>query len=344
MVRFQIELKNWYQQNKRDLPWRHTKNPYKVWLSEVILQQTRVAQGLSYYQRFVSSFPTVTDLAMASEQEVLNLWKGLGYYSRARNLLRTAKQVEHEHNGVFPNKYDDLIKLTGIGPYTAAAISSFCFDEQQAVLDGNVFRVLSRVNDLSTPINTSKGMKEFSLLAKTYLNLKDPATHNQAIMEFGALHCTPKKPKCSTCPFTIECLALKNGNIEERPQKLKKLKKKSRYLLYKVYTDSKAKKVFMKQRTEKDIWLNLYDFELQEFLTEGEFNAVVNQKKELNFKQKTHKLTHQTLYVGFVQEEVGPTTKINTALKPYSKKELENLPVAALHQKYIEESLGFLAS
>ena len=342
MVRFQRLLQNWYSENKRDLPWRRTKNPYKVWLSEIILQQTRVAQGLAYYNKFVYTYPTVSDLAQASEQEVLNLWKGLGYYSRARNLHKTAKEVFNEHGGVFPETYLGLIKLSGVGPYTAAAISSFCFDEAQAVLDGNVFRVLSRIHDHQTPINTTLGMKEFSVLAKAHLNLQDPASYNQAIMEFGALHCKPKNPRCETCPFTLECSALINGTIDLRPQKIKKLKIKKRFFLYIVYTDRASKMVYLKKRTAKDIWHHLFDFYLEEYSSKEELEKAITEDLEIEPVQKTHKLTHQTLHVTFIQKEIKKPLPTDETLKPYSLKSLKNLPVPTLHQKYIEEELGFL--
>ena len=342
MVRFQRLLQNWYSENKRDLPWRRTKNPYKVWLSEIILQQTRVAQGLAYYNKFVYTYPTVSDLAQASEQEVLNLWKGLGYYSRARNLHKTAKEVFNEHSGVFPETYLGLIKLSGVGPYTAAAISSFCFDEAQAVLDGNVFRVLSRIHDHQTPINTTLGMKEFSVLAKEHLNLQDPASYNQAIMEFGALHCKPKNPRCETCPFTLECSALINGTIDLRPQKIKKLKIKKRFFLYIVYTDRTSKMVYLKKRTAKDIWHHLFDFYLEEYSSKEELEKSITEDSEIEPVQKTHKLTHQTLHVTFIQKEIKKPLPTDETLKPYSLKRLKSLPIPTLHQKYIEEELGFL--
>tara|TARA_B110000046_G_scaffold158766_1_gene170930 strand:+ start:685 stop:1716 length:1032 start_codon:yes stop_codon:yes gene_type:complete len=342
MVRFQTKLQSWYRDNKRDLPWRRTKNPYKIWLSEVILQQTRVVQGTAYYEKFVFTYPTVSDLANASEQEVLNLWKGLGYYSRARNLHKTAKEVVHEYGGTFPKTYAELIKLSGVGPYTAAAISSFCFDEAQAVLDGNVFRVLSRIHDHATPINSTLGMKEFSALAKQHLNTQEPAEYNQAIMEFGALHCTPKKPKCESCPFGLECSAFTNETIEIRPQKIKKIKNKNRFFLYTVYTDRAAKRVYLKKRTGKDIWHNLFDFHLEEFPSKEALEKMIEGELEREPVHKKHKLTHQTLFVTFLQKEMNKNKAIPEAILSYSLEDLKNLPVPALHQKYIEDELAFL--
>lgn len=339
MVHFQRELINWYQQNKRDLPWRNTTDPYKVWLSEIILQQTRVDQGRPYFERFVKTYPTVTDLAGATEEEVLNLWKGLGYYSRARNLHKTANQVKNQFKGVFPDSYKDLITLTGIGPYTAAAIASFCFNEPRAVLDGNVFRVLSRLHNIATPINTTAGFKEFSKLANSFLNKEDPATHNQAIMEFGALQCTPKKPNCELCCFNVECLSLKNDVVSVRPQKLKKLKKRTRFFFYTVLCDYDAKTVFLKKRTKKDIWQNFYDFHLMELNEAESFETIKNKHKTID---KVHQLTHQTLLVSFVELDVLNSKHDLSEFNPYTYRQLENLPLSSLHQKFIEEELLFL--
>lgn len=339
MVHFQAELIKWYDMHKRDLPWRHTKDPYKIWLSEVILQQTRVAQGLSYYKKFIRTHPNVTSLARASEEDVLSLWKGLGYYSRARNLHKTARQVHSEFKGKFPNSYEGLIKLSGVGPYTAAAISSFCYDEPKAVLDGNVFRVLSRYYDIDTPINTPKGQKEFGELAGAVLNIKDPAKHNQAMMEFGALQCLPKNPQCPNCPIIFECLSHNKGLVGERPQKLKKTKKKHRYLLYTVFFDSINKKVFLKKRIEKDIWFNLYDFHLTEYSSPEEFEEMIKTK---NTFRKKHLLTHQTLHVAFLLEDATNNKEELKSMKPYSMPEAKELPMPVLHEKYILEHLGFL--
>lgn len=339
MVHFQVELIKWYDEHKRDLPWRHTKDPYKIWLSEIILQQTRVAQGLSYYQKFISSHPNVTSLANASEEEVLRLWKGLGYYSRARNLHKTARQVQIEFKGTFPRSYDGLIKLSGVGPYTAAAISSFCYDEPKAVLDGNVFRVLSRLYDVATPINTPRGQKEFGELASAVLNLNEPAKHNQAMMEFGALQCLPKKPQCPSCPVVFDCVSHNKGLVSERPQKIKKIKKKNRYLLYTVFFDRKNKMVYLKKRIEKDIWFNLYDFHLAEYASAEEFEEKLSAK---NVFRKKHLLTHQTLHVAFSLEEAPKNKKDLTNLKPYSMPEAKDLPMPILHEKYLLEHCGFL--
>ena len=210
----------WYSGNNRKLPWRETQNPYFIWLSEIILQQTQVKQGLPYYEAFVKNFPTIYDLAAAEEQTVLKLWQGLGYYSRARNLHFTAQYIVNECNGVFPNTYKTLLKLKGVGDYTASAIASICFGEATAVVDGNVYRVLARYFGIDTPINTTDGIKQFKALAQELIDKKDPATFNQAIMEFGAMQCRPKTPDCLFCPLSTSCIAYNKGRVGELPVKL----------------------------------------------------------------------------------------------------------------------------
>ena len=229
---FSNKLISWYLQNKRDLPWRKTKNPYFVWLSEIMLQQTRVAQGMSYYLKFTETFPTVFDLAKADESTVLKMWQGLGYYSRARNLHATAKHIAFELDGKFPSTYKEIVKLKGIGDYTASAIASICFTEPTAVVDGNVYRVLSRYFGIETPINSSAGNKEFKELAQTLIDTLKPGTYNQAIMDFGAIQCKPKNPICLFCPFSESCVALQKNKIDTLPVKDKKTKVRDRYFNY----------------------------------------------------------------------------------------------------------------
>ena len=226
---FSKTLINWYSVNKRELPWRQTIDPYYIWLSEIILQQTQVAQGLPYYVKFTEEFPSVFHLAKAQEGHVLKLWQGLGYYSRARNLHTTAKYIAAELKGEFPNNYKDLLKLKGIGDYTASAIASICFNKPEAVVDGNVYRVLSRYFGIDTPINSPKGAKEFKQLAQELIDKKDPATFNQAIMEFGATQCKPQSPDCTLCPFTSSCIAFNENRIIELPVKIKSGKAKKKY-------------------------------------------------------------------------------------------------------------------
>jgi A/G-specific adenine glycosylase len=259
---FSKKIVEWYQENKRNLPWRETKDPYKIWLSEVILQQTRVAQGLPYYLTFVAKYPTVQELAHAPEQEVLRVWQGLGYYTRARNLHKCAKVIAESLNGKFPDNYEALKELPGVGDYTAAAIASISFYEPVAVVDGNVYRVLARLHGIETPINSPDGRKVFCTLANTLVSTVNPDLHNQAMMEFGATFCTPQNPKCEQCPFLNCCVAAQRRLQHLLPVKLKLKKAKNRYFDYLVF--KKGKSLLMKKRVEKDIWHGLYDFPLLE--------------------------------------------------------------------------------
>ena len=253
---FADSILNWYAKNKRDLPWRHTNNPYFIWLSEVILQQTRVKQGLPYYEKFVETYPTVQELAEADEQNVLRLWQGLGYYSRARNLHAAAKFVHQELAGKFPENYQDLLKMKGVGQYTASAIASFAYNEKVAVVDGNVFRVLARVFGVDTDIASHRGAKEFGALASFLLPNNQTDEYNQGIMEFGALQCTPQKPNCMYCPMQSGCVAFQEGKQKELPVKIKKIKIKNRYFHYLIFEYQKdgATYLALKKRVGKDIW------------------------------------------------------------------------------------------
>jgi A/G-specific adenine glycosylase len=309
-MKFSNQLIYWYLNNRRDLPWRKTTNPYHIWLSEIILQQTRVDQGMDYYLKFIQNFPTVNDLAIAPEEKVLKLWQGLGYYSRARNLHFSAKYIVNELNSVFPSTYNDIIKLKGVGDYTASAVSSICFNEPMAVVDGNVYRVLARYFGILTPINTSKGIKEFKKLAQQLLNKEDPATNNQAIMEFGARMCKPQNPDCNSCPLNNSCSALANNNIKELPVKKGKLKVRNRYFNYLVIdTEENTTKIV---KREKGIWINLYEFPLIETLKPINENQLIEHEafsslfgetkvniKLFDKKIKPHKLSHQHIYAKF---------------------------------------------
>eukprot|EP01038_Epipyxis_sp_PR26KG_P019552 gene19552-27691_t len=270
---FSNSLLSWYLQNKRDLPWRNTVNPYPIWLSEIMLQQTKVAQGLPYFITFMDAFPTVLHLAQADEEQVLKLWQGLGYYSRARNMHKTAQIIAFELKGSFPNNYNDLIKLKGVGEYTAAAIASFAFNEVVPVVDGNVFRVLSRYLDIETDIASASAKKEFSALAKELMPVNNPALFNQAIMEFGALQCVPKNPDCTNCIFNTSCAALQKKKVTELPVKLKKTKVTNRYFNYLVFLDN-LNKTIINKRTEKGIWHNLYEFPVIEAEEELDFETI----------------------------------------------------------------------
>lgn len=310
-MEFSNAVIKWYTQNKRDLPWRNTQSPYFIWLSEIMLQQTRVAQGLPYFNAFVAAFPTVFDLAQAEEEQVLKLWQGLGYYSRARNLHATAKIVATEYQGVFPTNYADLLRLKGIGEYTAAAIASFSYNEPVAVVDGNVFRVLSRYFNVALDISEGKNKKEFQKLAHEILPKNNAALYNQAIMEFGALQCVPKNPNCQTCVLASTCAGLQHKKVDLLPIKSKKTKVIARYFNYLIVQDQEDK-VVVHKREGKGIWENLYEFtlvETAELIDEISFMA---QLKETHFfGQKAsdiyllsseliqHKLSHQHLYIRF---------------------------------------------
>ena len=309
-MEFSNSLLQWYLQNKRDLPWRNITNPYPIWLSEIMLQQTRVAQGLPYFLSFIELFPTVTDLAKADEQTVLKLWQGLGYYSRARNMHKTAKYIAFELDGKFPNNYNDLLKLTGVGEYTAAAIASFAFNEVVPVVDGNVFRVLSRYFNIETDIASATAKKEFTSLAQELIPQNNPALFNQAIMEFGALQCTPKNPNCENCIFNDSCLALHLRKVSSLPVKLKKTKVANRYFNYVIFSDL-HNNTRINQRTQKGIWHNLYEFPVIELEQELSFEAIVAKIKlefydliisdiyQYNEQQIIHKLSHQKLHINF---------------------------------------------
>ncbi|MFC0658087.1 A/G-specific adenine glycosylase [Mongoliitalea lutea] len=309
---FAHNILQWFETNKRDLPWRNTKNPYIIWLSEIILQQTRVAQGLPYFEKFLANYPTVEDLAAAPSEEIMRLWQGLGYYSRARNLHFCAQQVVNEYGGSFPTSYKELLKLKGVGSYTAAAIASFAFDEPVAVVDGNVFRVLARYFGIATDIASHAGKKEFEVLANEVLPPSKAGSYNQAIMEFGALHCTPNKPNCDTCPLVRSCVAFTNNLVQDLPVKINKVKIKERYFQY--YQITCGDQVIIRQRGPKDIWEGLFEFPLVE----------TNQKEELQLTNKgiledleiiptqvvhdssqvfKHILSHQRIFANFVRFE-----------------------------------------
>ena len=316
MMNFHNVLISWYIENKRDLPWRKTDNPYLIWLSEIMLQQTRVAQGAPYFQSFTTAFPTVFDLAAANEEQVLKLWQGLGYYSRARNLHKTAQFVATELNGEFPDNYNDLLKLKGVGDYTAAAIASFCYNEAVPVVDGNVFRLLSRYFDIETDIASASAKKEFAALAYELMPKDNPALFNQAIMEFGALQCVPKSPNCGVCVFNESCAALQKKKVNQLPIKSKKLKVRNRFFNYLVVSDENENTIIQK-RTAKGIWHNLYEFPLIETEKVEDFDCVAEQIQsnffeenkiksilEYNTESIIHKLSHQHLHIKFWKVKV----------------------------------------
>ncbi|MFM7643352.1 MAG: A/G-specific adenine glycosylase [Sphingomonadales bacterium] len=328
----QEALQNWYVLNKRDLPWRHTQDPYAIWLSEIILQQTRVDQGLPYYQRFISNFPTVHVLAAATQQEVLNLWQGLGYYSRGRNLHATAQQIIAEYNGFFPVTYQQLLKLKGVGPYTAAAIASFAFDLPHAVVDGNVLRVLSRYFGIDLPINSSEGKVVFEHMANELLDRHAPALHNQAIMEFGALQCKPVSPNCKWCPVSDSCAAFKENKVEILPIKLKKTKIKERFFVYHVIVNQQHRIAFQ-QRGPKDIWEGLFEFPLREFEDQQKVAAYLHNKKTIGRPFK-HVLTHQKITAHFIEDSNENWPQYNFLFLDFA--DLNTHPIPRLIDKFLD--------
>lgn len=341
-MKFSNTLIYWYLQNRRELPWRNTNNPYFIWLSEIMLQQTRVAQGLSYYLKFTEAFPTVFDLAKAEESTVLKMWQGLGYYSRARNLHFTAKYIANELNGEFPSSYKEIIKLKGIGDYTASAIASFAFNEPTAVVDGNVYRVLSRYYGIKTAINSSTGIKEFKNLAQTLIDKKQPADYNQAIMEFGAIHCKPKKPLCMSCPLSESCVGLQKSQIDVLPVKEKKIKVRNRYFNFLVIKTNDDKTI-LSERKGKGIWQGLYQFPLIESdkiiskdqLIESEnFINLFPEETTIslyNEKEIVHKLSHQHLHTQFWIVETANLSKAKIKWV-----DIHKYPVPVLIAKFLE--------
>lgn len=335
-------LINWYSVNKRDLPWRNTTNPYYIWLSEIILQQTQVQQGLPYYEKFVVEFPSVFDLANSTEKKVLKLWQGLGYYSRARNLHASAKYIANELQGEFPNKYKEILKLKGVGDYTASAIASISFGEVTAVLDGNVYRVLSRYFGIDTPINTTKGNKEFKTLVQSLIDSKRPAEFNQAIMEFGARQCKPKSPNCDSCIYNSSCYALQHHKVDVLPVKLKKLKIKKRYFNYCVIISSNQHTLLEERKS--GIWQNLYQFPLLESKAALNIDAFELALKEstlvkentytvslYNSEDIVHKLSHQHLYTKFWIIQLDKT------IEAISVSDLKTYPMPVLISNFAEK-------
>ena len=351
MNEIQTTLARWYETHHRELPWRSNPSPYYVWLSEVILQQTRVNQGLDYFNRFVERWPSLKDLSKASEEEVLKMWQGLGYYSRARNLHQCARQVVENHGGAFPSDFESLRKLKGIGDYTAAAIASIAFGQPHAVVDGNVYRVLSRLYDIDTPINTKEGIRTFAQLAEDLLDTEHPGRHNQAMMELGALQCVPNHPDCRQCPLQSQCLALVHHTVDERPQKEKKLKIKTRHFHYLVIRAPKGG-IYLHKREGNDIWKNLYDFpciESEKPLTADEIigsdffqNLFAGQEFVISriSSPYVHKLTHQTIFAVFVELKILSfltSIKTNELLLAFEN-ELGTIPVPKLIDNYLTNS------
>jgi A/G-specific adenine glycosylase len=311
---FSNSINSWYLQNKRHLPWRETTDPYLIWLSEVIMQQTRIDQGTDYYLRFVDRFETIFDLANASEEEILKMWQGLGYYSRARNLHSTAKHIAYNLGGQFPDSYNRIMELKGIGPYTAAAIASICFNEAQAAIDGNVYRVLTRFKGIDLPIDSTPGKKTIALLANELIDQKNPGDFNQALMDLGSQVCTPQKPRCEECPLFSECEAFRSNQVLKYPVKKSATKQTNRYFYYIIVRNEDQ--IFIRKRTAKDIWLGLYDFPLIESesprTTEELATNPIWEQIHTDFdirsitqhKSYIHKLSHQIIHATFYEIEV----------------------------------------
>ena len=327
-VTFSNKLINWYNHNKRDLPWRKTKDPYKIWVSEIILQQTRIEFGIKYYNKFLKRYPDVKKLANSKEMALMKIWEGLGYYSRAINMLKTAKIVLNSFNGVFPLRYEELIQLPGIGDYTASAISSICNDESQVVVDGNVLRFLSRMHKIDLPIESIKTKKYFKKLGFKLIQDVKPGDFNQALMDYGSTICKPKKFDCNNCLFSSDCKAFNSNSVENYPVKKKKIKVKDRFLNY-VVVVTKDNKTQIKKRDSSGIWKNLYEFPLIETKIEISAKQIskevdLNLKDLLSVKKINHKLSHQLLHITFfvykVDYKLYDLVDINTlASYPFPK-------------------------
>lgn len=336
------------------MPWRNTKDPYKIWLSEIILQQTQVKQGLPYYEKFIEAFPNVHKLAEADEDQVMKMWQGLGYYSRARNLHFTAKYLSEECQGEFPKSYKTLLKLKGVGQYTAAAIASFAYDEPVAVLDGNVFRVLSRYYGIDTPINSSEGAKIFKSKAYEVLDKSKPALNNQAIMEYGALLCKPKSPDCMFCNLNLTCIAFQQNKVKSLPVKLKKLKRRKRFFNY-IIVESAQGEMLINQRLGKDIWQKLYEFPLIETQATADKKTISEhelfkslgissqtQVDKVNDKTYKHVLSHQDIYADFWKVEYSSEfNKRNLkSYKAVNYKSIRKFAVSILTDKFLNEHIS----
>lgn len=343
-MNFSDRILSWYHIHKRELPWRQTRDPYRIWLSEIMLQQTRVAQGLPYYLKFTERFPKVDDLAAAPEEEVLKLWQGLGYYSRARNLHATARVISSDYGGRFPNSYNELLKLKGVGPYTAAAIASISYDLPHAVVDGNVYRVLSRFFGVQLHINSTEGIRYFADLAAEVIDRESPGEYNQGLMEFGALQCVPQNPDCNACPLSGSCEAFARDLVSDLPKKLAKKKVRERTFNYLMPVDPQFHTRLVK-RKGKGIWRGLFEFplietqqevsdaEIRELIKRGRFSDLSAPQSVVRFNAKplVHKLSHQHLRVTFwilhIDEPLEPSISIS---------EMHSYPVPVLIANFME--------
>jgi A/G-specific adenine glycosylase len=343
-------LTNWYKNHRRSLPWRETDDPYKIWVSEIILQQTRVEQGTDYYNQFISKFPDVFSLANADLDEVLKLWQGLGYYNRARNMHHTAKFILNHNDGKLPENYKELLSLKGIGPYTAAAIASFAFNEPVAVVDGNVKRVIARLYGIKEPINSSTGEKTIQEIANHILDKINPGEHNQAIIEFGALQCVPKNPDCNSCPLAEICQAYKLNMVQGLPVKSPAKKKKNRYFYY-LIINHHQQHIFINKRTQKDVWNSLYEFPLIEREKKLEINTLTQSKEWNSFfnglqpeitkisGEYKHVLSHQNIFATFIEIQLNaPSGFLKQNFISIEKNNLEEYAVSRLIERYMKNS------
>jgi A/G-specific adenine glycosylase len=341
-MNFQKKLLGWFKENRRSFPWRQNAEPYNVWLSEIILQQTRAAQGLPYYESFISNFPKVEQLAAAKENHILKLWQGLGYYSRARNLHATAKIIKNQYKGRFPTDFQEIKALKGVGDYTASAIASICFNKEQAVVDGNVYRVLSRIFGMDQPIDASVAYKVFKKKAQDLMKGAPPGDFNQAMMEFGALQCIPKKPNCQDCIFKKECVALREEKVNLFPIKVKRVKVKNRYLQYFVLIDE-SKNTLLEKRVGKGIWQNLYQFPLietfanQNHYQDDRLESLLAKHQitsdfeiyKWNDQPIFHKLTHQHLEINFWILNLRVGTNLDISMS-----QIQNYPMPKVLQNF----------
>lgn len=345
MDNFLLKIYHWYSIHKRELPWREATDPYKIWLSEIILQQTRVDQGIAYYLKFTNKFPTIFDLASALEDVILKLWQGLGYYSRARNLHATAKNIVTNYHGKFPETYNEIIKLKGIGPYTAAAISSIAFNLPYAAIDGNIYRIFSRYFGIATPIDSEKGKKEIQQIAFDLMPENGAGFHNQALMDFGALQCVPKSPKCNQCPVGELCYAFQHNQVDQLPVKSKKTKQRVRYFYY--YLVECSEEILLEKRIENDIWQNLYQFPLLEGkheLTEKEFLVKYSPFKKYKTltinkvtEQRKHILSHQIIYARLIHLQTTNLCEVSDGLIRVNKKDIYKFAVPKLLENFLND-------
>ena len=345
---FTTNLLSWNEkENSRLMPWKGEKDPYKIWLSEIILQQTRVDQGWKYYERFISTFPTIHDLANAPQEQVFKLWEGLGYYSRCKNLIETAQQIVFEGKGIFPATYSDILELKGVGPYTAAAIASFAFNEPRAVVDGNVQRVIARYFGISTPVDTTDGKQLYADLATELLDKHNPALYNQAIMDFGAIVCKPRNPLCSSCVQNQDCISYLNNFVASLPVKEKSLKKRSRWFYY--FLIETNDQVYIRKRTGRDIWQNLHEFVLFESERELEkvdlHQSVIQSIIPPSRYNVTHvsrlykqQLTHQNIHGQFVRVAIENPLKQLGNYNLVEKATLKKFAFPKFINSYLEDS------